>query len=543
MSQSMIVAPQPDAVEAGARVLQDGGNALDAALACAFVQTVVDPLMCGIAGFGSLQVLMPGTSAHEVIDFHGRVPAAATPEMWQDVILGETEDGFGFVLEDAVNDLGYQSITTPGTLRAFEEAHRRHGKLPWSRILEPAIALAADGYVLAPEVYYYWVSRDTPYWVSRDTPGRVAVRDRLAYSPAGRALYCDGDGQPKPIGSVIRNTDMATTLTHIAGDGADVLYRGDIARTIDADMKAHGGLLSADDLAAYETVTTEPLWGSYRGLSFSTNRPPGGGIMLVEMLNILENFDLAAMGHNSPDYMRVVAEAMKIATSDKDNFVGDPRFVDVPVDRLTDKAYAAGHAEAIERGEIARVERLSLAESAGTTHISVADTDGNAVSVTHSLGMMSGVVTDGLGFMYNGCMAVFDPRPGRAGSIAPGKARFSSMCPTIVFQNGEPWLILGAPGGTQIAMGVLQVMLNVIDFGMTVQEAVLAPRFTATSDTLTVTARIPRYAYASLEERGYRIARSPYSYEIASVHALKKVNGGWTGAADIPYGGGMALGV
>ncbi|MEM7123694.1 MAG: gamma-glutamyltransferase [Pseudomonadota bacterium] len=535
MPKAMIVAPQPDAVEAGARVLREGGNALDAALACAFAQTVVDPLMCGLAGFGSLQVLMPASGSHEVIDFHGRVPAAATPGMWQDLVLGETDDGFGFVLKNAVNDLGYQSITTPGTLKAFAEAHQRHGSLSWQRVLEPAIALAADGYMLAPEVYYYWVSRDAP--------GRVAVHDRLAFSSAGRALYCQDHGQPKPIGSVIQNPDMATSLTRIAAEGSDVFYKGDIAAAIDADMKAHGGLLSAADLAAYETVTTEPLWGSYRGLAYSTNRPPGGGIMVVEMLNILENFDLAAMGHNSPDYIRVVAEAMKIATSDKDNFVGDPRFVDVPVDRLTDKDYAAEHAKAIERGDIAQVERLGLAESAGTTHISVTDAAGNAVSVTHSLGMMSGVVTDGLGFMYNGCMAVFDPRPGRAGSIAPGKARFSSMCPTMVFHNGEPWLILGAPGGTQISMGVLQVMLNVIDFGMTVQEAVLAPRFTATSDTLTMTARIPRYAYESLEERGYQIARSPYSYEIASVHALKKVNGNWTGAADIPYGGGMALGV
>jgi gamma-glutamyltranspeptidase/glutathione hydrolase len=531
----MIVAPQPDAVEAGARVLMEGGNAIDAALACAFVQTVVDPLMCGIAGFGSLQVLMPGSGVHEMIDFHGRVPAAARPDMWQDRILGETEDGFGFVLKDAVNDLGYQSITTPGTLKAFEEAHRRHGSLPWSRILEPAIAFAAEGYMLAPEVYYYWVSRDSP--------GRTSVRDRLAYTPSGRALYCGEDGYPKPIGSLIRNPDMAATYQRIADQGSDVFYQGDIAAVIDADMKAHGGLLSAGDLADYRTVSGEPLWGSYRGLDFSTNRPPGGGIMLVEMLNILENFDLAAMGHNSADYMRVVAEAMKIATSDKDNFVGDPAFVDVPIALLTDKAYAAEHATRIERGELARVERLGLVESAGTTHISVADAAGNAVTMTHSLGMMSGVVTDGLGFMYNGCMAVFDPRPGRAGSLAPGKARFSSVCPTILFADGKPFLILGAPGGTQIAMGVLQVMLNVVDFGMSVQEAVLAPRFSATSDTLTVTARIPRYAYRELEARGYRVVRSPYSYEIASVHALKAEAGGWTGAADIPSGGGMALGV
>ena len=316
MSKAMIVAPQPDAVEAGARVLQDGGNAVDAALACAFVQTVVDPLMCGIAGFGSLQVLMPSKSDHEIIDFHGRVPSAATPDMWQDRILGETDDGFGFVLKDAVNDLGYQSITTPGTLKAFEEAHSRYGSLPWSRILAPAITFAAEGYVLAPEVYYYWVSRAAP--------GRIAVRDRLAYTPSGRTLYCGNDGAPKAIGSVITNPGMAATYQRIADQGSDVFYRGDIAAAIDDDMKAHGGLLSAGDLASYRTVSGEPLWGSYRGLDFSTNRPPGGGIMLVEMLNILENFDLAAMGHNTPDYMRVVAEAMKIATADKDNFVGDP---------------------------------------------------------------------------------------------------------------------------------------------------------------------------------------------------------------------------
>ena len=157
---------------------------------------------------------------------------------------------------------------------------------------------------------------------------------------------------------------------------------------------------------------------------------------------------------------------------------------------------------------------------------------------------MSGVVTDGLGFMYNGCMAVFDPRPGRAGSICAGQGAVQlGLSDHRVSRDGEPWLILGAPGGTQIAMGVLQVMLNVIDFGMTVQEAVLAPRFSATSDAITVTARIPRYAYASLQEQGYPVNRSPYSYEIASVHALKKVDGRWTGAADIPYGGGMALGV
>jgi len=340
---------------------------------------------------------------------------------------------------------------------------------------------------------------------------------------------------------MIANPGMAETLSLIAAEGADVFYRGRIAQAIDADMKAGGGLLSADDLAAYETRSHAPLWGDYRGHAFSTNYPPGGGIMLIEMLNILEPFDLAAIGHNTPEYIRIVAEAMKIATVDKDTHVGDPDFVDIPIARLKDKAYARTRADEIEAGAVAHVERLGIPEAQKTTHLSVLDHAGNAVSMTHSLGMMSGVITDGLGFMYNGCMGVFDPRPGRAGSIAPGKSRFSSICPTILFDDGKPALIIGAPGGTQIAIGVLQVILNVIDFAMPIDRAVLAPRFSATSDVIAVSPRIPRYAYAPLEQRGYAFARSPYSYDFASVHALRIEDGTVAGAADIPYGGGMAL--
>jgi gamma-glutamyltranspeptidase / glutathione hydrolase len=309
-------------------------------------------------------------------------------------------------------------------------------------------------------------------------------------------------------------------------------------------MQANGALLSGEDLIAVQPATTAPLEGSYRDLRVSTNQPPGGGIMLVEMLHILEHFDLAALGHNSPEYIRTVAEAMKIATADKDAHVADPRFVEVPVARLTSSEYARTRADGIARGEIAHVARLAVRESAGTTHLTVSDRAGGIVSMTHSLGMMSGVITPGLGFMYNGCMGVFDPRPGRVGSIAPGKARFSSICPTILFDGDRPVLALGAPGGTQIAMGVLQTILNVVDFGMNPQEAVLAPRFSATSDAITVTARIPRYACEPLATRGYRVVRSPWSYEIASVQAIGfDADGRPRGGADIPYGDGMALGV
>ncbi len=536
MPDAMIVSLQPDAVEAGAEVLKAGGNAVDAALACAFVQTVVDPLMCGVAGFGSMHVYLPDRGVHEVVDFHGRVPAAATPDMWQDRIVGETDDGFGFVLEGAVNDLGYQSITTPGTLKALGEVHARHASLGWRDVIDPAIRTAREGFVVTPGVHGYWTGSED------DVPGRVRVGERLAFSAYGRRIYCDEHGEPRPVGSTVRNPDLADTYARVATGGADDFYRGDIADRIDADMRANGGLLRGRDLHAYRTETTKPLWGTYRGLDIATNRPPGGGVMLIEMLNMLECFDLRGMGHNSPGYIRTLAEVMKIATADKDRHVGDPRFTDVPLDRLTDKGYAAERAAFISGGGRSHVERLALSESPGTTHLCVVDKRGAIVTMTHSLGMMSGVITPGLGFMYNGCMAVFDPRPGRTGSIEPGKSRFSSMCPTILFDRGRPLLALGAPGGTQIAMGVLQTIVNFVDFGMTPQEAVLAPRFSATSDTVLVTARIPRYRYRELESQGYRFRRSPSSYEIASVHAIGfDENGEPSGAADIPYGGGMAL--
>lgn len=536
MPSAMIVSLQPDAVEAGAEVLRAGGNAVDAALACAFVQTVVDPLMCGIAGFGSMQLYLPNRGVHEVVDFHGRVPAAATPDMWQDRILGETDDGFGFVLEGAVNDLGYQSITTPGTLEALGEVHGRFASLSWRDVIAPAIGAAREGFVVTPGVHGYWTRRED------NVPGRVKVSERLAFSEYGRRVYCDARGEPLPVGQTVKNPALANTYEQVAAGGTDVFYLGDVADRIDADMRANGGLLRKEDLAAYRTETTTPLWGRYRGLDVATNRPPGGGVMLIEMLNMLECFDLRAMGHNTPEYIRTLAEVMKVATSDKDNDVGDPRFVEVPLDRLLDKGYAADQAALISEGKRRHVERLALPESSGTTHLCVVDRQGAIVTMTHSLGMMSGVITPGLGFMYNGCMAVFDPRPGRPGSIAPGKSRFSSMCPTILFDRGRPLLALGAPGGTQIAMGVLQTIVNFVDFGMTPQEAVLAPRFSATSDTILVTARIPRYRYRELESDGYCFHRSPYSYQIASVHAIGfDEDGDPSGAADIPYGDGMAL--
>ena len=362
--RGVISAPQPEAAEAGADVLRDGGNAVDAAVACALVQTAVDPLMCGIAGFGTMHVFLPGADAgagsggdsgrgsgsHRVLDFHGRAPLAVREDMWADLVRGEAEDGFGFLLEGAVNEIGYQSITTPMTLRALDAALGRFGNRELPDLLPPAIEYCEDGFQVRPHVSAYW--NEGPVW------GRIAHTEYLTRFEATRKVYLRPDGRVPGVGDTVRNPDMGRTYRRIAEHGAEDFYTGRIAARIVADVEQGGGLLSAADLARATPDETDPLWGTYRGHRVSTNRPPGGGVMVLEMLNILENFDLAAMGHNSPEYIALVSEAMKIATVDKDTRIGDPRHFETPVAELASKEYGARMAERIRGGEKTHVPRL-----------------------------------------------------------------------------------------------------------------------------------------------------------------------------------------
>ena len=534
MTQGIVSAPQPEAVEAGLDILAAGGNVVDAAIGAALVQTAVDPQMCGIAGFGSMHLCLPAQRVHTFIDFHGRAPLATRPDMWADLIVRECDDGFGFVLKGEVNEIGYQSMTTPLTIKAFDEALRRFGTRTLAELMGPAIAYCEQGFVVRPRV--------REFWMQPPISGRIERIRVLNEYPATAKIYTKPDGSIHDVGQVLRNPDMGRTYRRIAEHGVDDFYRGEIAQRMVDDFRANGGLITREDLADCATESAEPLWTTYRGHRVATNQPPGGGLMLALMLNILENFDLAAMGHNSPDYVAVVSEAMKIATVDKDTRMGDPRFVDIPMDELTSKEYAARMAQRIRRGEKTRVPRMNAGapESRNTTHVCVADDTGACVSMTHSLGSSSGVVTDGLGFMYNNCMMVFDPRPGRAGSLAPGKARFSAMSPTIVFRGADPFFVVGAPGGTTITMGNLQAILNAVDFGMSAQEAVSAPRFCTTSDTIEITNRILHSTQRALEARGYPVLRQPFSYMYPYVHALRIVDGRLDGGAD-PASDGMAM--
>lgn len=533
MTSCMISAPQPEAVEAGLEAFKVSGNVMDAAIAAAMVQTVVDPQMCGIAGFGSMQIIRPQDGHSSFIDFHGSAPLAVTPDMWEHLIERECDDGFGFVLKGRVNEFGYTSMTSPMTLRALDQAVSTYGTMSLAEVMKPAIDYCFDGFSVRPKVHAFWMQ---PAQAGRME--RVAVVNKL---PASRKIYLDDQDELLKVGDRLRNPDMGRTYQQIAEEGVEAFYSGSIADAIVADMKAHGGLLTKQDLEHCQPTTHAPLMGSYRGFEVATNQLPGGGLMILEMLNILECFDLAAMGHNSAAYIATVAEAMKLATIDKDTSMGDPNFVEVPIEHLMSKSYAQTLADRIKAGEKAHVRRINSGapESKDTTHLVVSDSDGNIVNLTHSLGSSSGVITDGLGFMYNNCMMVFDPRPGQVGSLAPGKARFTAMCPTVLSCDNMPMLAVGAPGGTTITMGVLQTILNVVDFGMSAHEAVSAPRFCATSNNIELTNRIFRSAEAGLNAAGYETTRYAASYVTPIVHAVRLIDGKLDGGAD-PAGDGMA---
>ncbi|KAA0593276.1 gamma-glutamyltransferase [Azospirillum lipoferum] len=532
MGDAMIVAPQPEAAEAGAEVLERGGNAVDAAIACAFVQGVVDPQMSGIGGFGSMQVYMPGRGVHDILEFYARAPLAARPDMWTDLLLGQTRDGFGFLLKGGISEIGHLAVCTPGSLKGYAEALGRYGTFDWADVMAPAITQAGRGFMVRPHVHWYWS-------LDQSGSGEVDTIDKLHHSRTGRDIYFRPDGTVKRPGDLVLNPDLTRTLERIARGGPDLFYRGEIAEEIAADMAAHGGLIGLDDLAAYEVSTAAPVWGEYRGHRISTSPPPASGFPMLQLLHILENFDIGALEHGSAEHVRLLAEAMKRMTVDKDRHMGDPAYVEVPVDRLIAKDYCRALAEDIRAGNRAEVSRLDKS-SRDTTHISVVDARGNAVALTHTLGSPSGAITDGLGFMYNGTMARFDPRPGRAGSIAPGKRRASSAAPTIVFKDDRPFVVMGAPGGSYIAPAMAQGIMNVIDFGMSMLEAVSAPRVMAVSNTIDVSNRIRRSVTDALAEQGYAVKRSWQSYAFAALHGIRIDGGVCSGGAD-PQRDGMAI--
>ena len=532
---AMISAPDAAAVDAGARVLAQGGNAIDAAVTAAFVEGVVDPHDSSIGGYVLLTVHDPTgeTPGPAVLDAPALAGSRTAPDMWVDRFLRPNPDGWAFFLRGHVNELGYSSICTPGIPLGIETILQRWGTISLAQAVEPAATIATDGFAVDDRIAGYWAE-------PAGYPEQASILDYVKANAECSRIYLR-DGQPPRAGDVVRNPDYGATLRALGERGAGDFYRGDLGDRIARDLAANGSFVTAGDLASYTLPDVEPVVGTYRGHTIVTSPPPHGGPTLVAILNILEGFDLASLGHNSAAYLLLVARAMEAAFADRNRHLGDPAFVDVPLDWLISKERAHDWRPTVAGRDPIGVE-LVPAGSPGTTQVTVVDGDGRWVSLTHSLGGSSGVVTPGLGFQYNNSMINFHPLPGHANSIAPGKARTTGMAPTIVYRAGQPILALGAPGATRIVTGILQVLLNVIDFGMGIQEAILAPRFDAQGGPIRCQARIPESVCEEVR-RSHPIERLPRGHGgIGLVHGVARdpSTGVLSGGADTGASG-MAL--
>jgi gamma-glutamyltranspeptidase/glutathione hydrolase len=525
---AIIVCPQPVAAEIGLDVMRRGGNAVDAAVTCAFAQGVLDPQMCGIGGCGVMLVHSPKTG-DALLEFYATAGSRSRQDQWEDRYLRQAADRYGYVLNGWVNDVGYQSVGVPGTVAGLHEALTRYGTITWAQAIEPAIPLARDGFPVTGYMHGYWT---TDYG-----PDVVPNRERIQITPAARAIYTR-NGQLFDIGDHFVQADLARTLERLANEGPDSFYRGGIAEQIAADFEANWGLITREDLDGYRVNVTEPLRGTYRGLSVVAAGPPAAGITLLQMLNFLEGYDMGAQGWPSTDAARMLVEAMAWAVADRELHLADPRFVEVPTGALVDKDYAA------RARQVGPVEAVAVHDRPDTTHVCVVDDSGNAVSLTHTLGSSSGVVTPGLGFGYNNYMNCFDPRPGNPNSIVPGKTRATSMTPTLVFDGDRLRVCIGAPGGTKIVTSILQVLVNVLDHAMTPVEAVSAPRVDFQGDVVQVEGRIPLSVSRGLERRGYQVNRRTLSYDsyFARPQVIVSEKDGFLhGASDPRKDGGTAL--
>src|ERR1700723_169974 len=479
---AIVVSVHELASRAGVEMLRSGGNAVDAAVATGFALAVVHP-QAGNLGGGGFLLLRNADGKTHFIDFREKAPAAATENMYL--------DAQGNVLPQSSKEssiVGYRAAGVPGTVAGLVYAEKQYGKLSIEKVIAPAIKLARDGFPLA-----YEDAQD----LKRDAP--------LADFPESKRLFLR-DGNYYQPGEVFKQPELARTLERLARD-PDTFYRGAMARELAAAIHKGGGLITAGDLAAYEVKEREPIRGSYRGYDIISAPPPSsGGVALVEILNILEGFDLAKLGNRSGDAIHLEVEAFRRAFYDRADFMGDPDYAKVPVAQLIDKKFAAAwrdsidpnHATpsgALKRPSFGELERVAQSPSAAapepqnTTHYSVVDADGKAVAVTTTLNESFGsrVTAEGLGFLLNDEMDDFAAKQGvpnafgliqgPANAIGPGKRPLSAMAPTIVLKDGKLFLVLGTPGGPTIITTVANVLIGVVDFALDIQQAVNAPRF------------------------------------------------------------------
>ncbi len=494
----MVVSASVHASAAGADVLATGGNAVDAAIATGFALTVTHPAAGNIGGGGFMVVRFPdGTST--AIDFREKAPLASHPEMW----LAESGE-----YSRTKHHNSHLAVGVPGTVAGFWKAHRLYGSQEWRRSVSPAISLARDGFP---------ISERLAGGLQRLVEGRGAAYE-------GTVAAFSIDGRPLEPGFRLVQTDLARTLERIANDGRDGFYKGETARLLVAEMERGGGIITLEDLARYQSKERTPIKGTYRGYDIISMPPPSsGGVALVQMLNILEGYDLASMGHNSADYIHHLAEAMRRAYRDRARYLADVDFVDVPVHRLTDKHYATRLRSGIDPVHASvslPADVTEPYESSETTHYSVVDRNGMAVSVTYTLeaGYGSAITVPGAGFLLNNEMGDFNAGPGLTSDggligtepnlARPEQRMLSSMTPTIVAKDGDLVGVVGSPGGRTIINTVMQVILNVVEFGMNIQEAVDAARLHhqwLPDDVRIEEGGTTPETVAELERRGYAV--------------------------------------
>lgn len=526
--RGVVVCPQPLAAEIGAAILEDGGNAFDAAIATAFAQTVTDPHMCGLGGFGAATCAAGGRAWH--VAFHARIGARATPDMWAPDCRGRSAIGGYQLFDDHRANLGHRSVGTPGTVAGLAALHR-HARLPWPDLLRPAADLARQGFA-APAYMFDMLA-------GLSTPGMPGAVERMAYTKDSAALWCRPDGSLKQPADHVASADMAAALERLGRVGPRDFYEGELGRAIAAELAHGGGYVTADDLRAYRVREGAAVTGRYRRLQVASSTPPGGGVTLIQMLHILDRLPPATA--YAPATYVLLAQAMREAFAERMRSLGDPEFVPVPVDELLGAAWADAAVERI-RGRRAPAA-FATAGGEGTTHLSVCDADGNAVALTHTLGLYSGVMVPGTGIALNSAMDNVDPVPGRPNSIAPGKARLSSMSPTICFEGGRVRLVNGSPGTNAIATSVFQVLAGVVDLGMSPHEAVAAPRVHCEGGPVFVEGRVGRAACAALAAAGFEVQRFPGNY-VAKTGRTQLIaverDGRMTGASDPRRDGGVA---
>ena len=524
----MVVTAHPLASEVGADVLKNGGNAIDAAVAIQFALNVNEPMMSGIGGGGFLMYYDAETEDVSVINSRERAPAGATPDMFLD------EDGDPMPFQERVRS--GKSVGVPGTLKGLETALDQWGTRSMAELLEPSIEMAEEG------VEVNWVLANA-----------IESNEEKLSNTAAKDVFLP-DGEPLEEGDLLVQEDLAKTFRLIAEHGTDVFYNGEIGEALAEEVGKRNSSMTADDLSRYDVTYEEPVWGDYRGYDIASMAPPSsGGLTMLQMLDMFEEMDLTQYGIRSAEKYHHMAEVMHLAYADRGAYMGDPEFVDVPAEGLLHPDYIDERVGLIDPDQAnddvqpgnpwdyQEGEPYAISEKAGdkingeTTHFTVADSEGNLVSYTTTIEQVfgSGIMVPGYGIMLNNELTDFDAVPGGANQVEPNKRPLSSMTPTIVLQDGEPFMTVGSPGGTTIITSVLQTIVNVIGYDMELKDAIEEPRIYSNDyPSIRWESGIPSDVREQLEAMGHEWESSPG--EIGNVNSLMidSESGTYFGAAD-----------